>query len=305
MMRKVSTLPFAALGCAAFALLGAQNAAALENGVSPFPAGATSEYIAAMPPIPGLFAIQQTSYSSSDRLHDTHGDKLPVPFKMTARSTTTRLLASWGQFGDTNLYSQLVLPLVSLGLNVAGHSGNDKGLSNVTISPVVARWSLSREANVTAGLDIALRSGSYRADRMANVAVGYTSWQPVAAFRYNQPNGLDVGVSNRLLINQRNGDTGYRSGSAYVGEFTAGWNFGKWKVGAVGAYLNQFSDDKQGGVSIGNRMRSFAIGPSIAYNAGPVIFNVNYQRGIYAANTSRGNAIWANVAIPLWVKPGL
>lgn len=303
MMGKVPTLQWAAAGCTACVLLGAQNAQALEGGSSPFPAGSTGEYIAAMPPITGLFAVQQTSYTSSDRLYDTHGDKLPVPFKMTARSTTTRLLASWGQFGDTHLYSQLVLPLVSLGLNVAGHGDKDKGLANVTISPLVARWGLSPEANVTAGLDIALPSSSYHAERMANVAVGYTSWQPVFALRYNQPNGLDVGLSNRLLINQRNSDTDYRSGRAYVGEFTAGWNFGRWKVGAVGAYVNQFSDDKQGGASIGNRMRSFAIGPSIAYNAGPVILNVNYQRGLYAANTSKSNAIWVNVAFPLWAKP--
>lgn len=110
MMGKVPTLQWAAAGCTACVLLGAQNAQALEGGTSPFPAGSTGEYIAAMPPITGLFAVQQTSYTSSDRLYDTHGDKLPVPFKMTARSTTTRLLASWGQFGDTHLYSQLVLP---------------------------------------------------------------------------------------------------------------------------------------------------------------------------------------------------
>nr|WP_280189326.1 transporter [Delftia sp. PS-11]KAJ8745604.1 transporter [Delftia sp. PS-11] len=305
-MRKVLTLPLAAAGCTALALLGAQNALAMEGGVSPFPAGSTSEYIAAMPPIAGLFAVQQTSYTSSEQLNDAHGDKLPVPFKMTARSTTTRLLASWGtQLAGASLYSQLVLPLVSLDLSVAGHAGSDKGLSNVTVSPLIARWGLSPESNVTAGLDIALRSGSYRADRMANVAVGYTSWQPILAYRYKQSEGLDVGISNRLLLNQRNGDTGYRSGNAYVGEFTLGWNSERWKVGAVGSYVNQFSDDRLGGTSVGNRMRSFAIGPSIAYNAGPFMVNVNYQRGLYAANTSKSNAIWVNVAIPLWARPGL
>lgn len=302
MMCKVPSQVLRAASCMTLASLGAQSALALEGGVSPFPAGSTSEYIAAMPPIPGLFAVQQTSYTSSDKLYDLHGDKLPVPFKMTARSTTTRLLASWGKYGDTNLYSQLVLPLVSLDLNVMGHGGDDKGLANVTVSPVVARWGLSPESNLTAGLDIALRSGSYKSSNMANVAVGYTSWQPVLAYRYNKPNGLDVGISNRLLLNQRNSDTDYKSGNAYIAEFTAGWNFGRWKVGAVGAYLNQFSDDKSGGASVSNRMRSFAIGPTLAYNAGPVMVNVNYQRGIYAANTSKSNAIWVNFAIPLWAK---
>ena len=306
MKRNASTMPFAAAGCMAFALLGAQNAQAMEGGVSPFPAGSTSEYIAAMPPIPGLFAVQQTSFTSSTRLYDSNGDKVPVPFKLIARTTTTRLLASWGaQALGAGLYSQLVLPLVSLDLSVAGREGSDKGLSNVTVSPLIARWSLSPVANVTAGLDIALPSSSYKSDRMANVAVGYTSWQPVVAYRYNAPGGLDVGISNRLLLNRRNSDTDYRSGNAYVGEFTAGWNFDKWKVGAVGGYVNQFSDDKQAGAAIGNRLRSFAMGPSISYQAGPVMLNANYQRGLYAVNTAKSNSIWVNVAIPLWVKPGL
>lgn len=304
MMRKVPTQVLGAAGCMTLALLGAQNALAMESGVSPYQ-GSSGEYIAAMPPIPGLFAVQQTNYTSADKLYDLHGDKLPVPFKMTTRATTTRLLASWGKYGDANLYSQLVLPLVSLDLSVMGHGDDDKGLSNVTVSPLVASWRLSPESSLTAGLDIALRSGSYKSTNMANVAVGYTSWQPVLAYRHNTPNGFDFGISNRLLLNQRNGDTGYKSGSAYVGEFTAGWNFGPWKVGAVGSYVNQFSDDKQGGASIGNRMRSFSMGPSLAYNAGPVMINVNYQRGIYAANASKSNAIWVNVAIPLSVKPGL
>lgn len=296
--------PFVPAASAALLLLASQNAAAFENGVAPFLAGSSGEYIAAMPPIQGLFAIQQTSFTSADRLYGPDGKSLPVPFKQTARSTTTRVLASWGKVGNTNLYSQLVLPLVSLDLSVPGHSGKDKGLANVTVSPVMARWGLSPESSIVAGLDISLRSGSYNVNRTPNVAVGYTSWQPVLAYRYNKPNGFDFGLSNRLMLNQRNSDTDYRSGNGYVGEFTAGWNVGDWKFGVVGAYTNQFSGDKHAGANVGNRTRAFQMGPSIAYNGGPVRISASYQRNLYAVNAAKSNAIWFNVAIPLWVKPG-
>lgn len=305
-MSKGFTLTAAAVGCMTLALLGSQSACAFEGGISPFPAGSTGEYIAALPPIPGLFAVEQFNYSSSNGLYDNNGNKRPIPFKSSVYSATTRLLAAYPTTVlGANLYSQLVLPAVSLHTDVAGHSETHGGMSNITVTPVMLRWGLSPYANITTGLDISLPTGSYSPAR-TSVAVGYTSWQPVVAYRYNEPNGLDVGISNRLLLNQKNGDTAYRSGSAYVADFTAGWNFGKWKVGAVGAYLNQFSDDRQNGAVVGgNRSRSFAVGPSIAYNAGPFSISVNYQRGIYAVNTAKSNALWVNVAIPLWVKPTL
>lgn len=290
---------------AALTVLGAgsmQSAQAFESGISPFPTGSTSEYIAALPPIPGVFAVEQFNYSSSDGLYDNQGNKRPIPFKSDAFSSTTRLLASYGvEFLGAKVYSQLVLPVVSLHTDVAGQGETHNGLSNVTVTPLLLRWDVAANTNVTWGFDFALKSGAYDPAR-TSVAVGYNSYQPVLAIRHNDPDGLDLGISNRLLFNDKNSDTDYRSGSAYVADFIGGWNFGKWKIGVTGSYLNQFTDDSQNGSSItGNRARSFAIGPTVAYNAGSFSINMNYQQGLYAANTARSNAVWINFAMPLWL----
>lgn len=288
--------------CALLTMAAWPAAYAFEGGVSPFPAGSSSEYIAAQPPMAGLFAVEQFNYSSSNGLYDNNGNKLPVPFKSSAFSATTRILASYGvEWMGAKVYSQLVLPVVSLHTEVAGHSETHNGLSNVTVGPFMLRWDIAPHTNITSGLDIALETGSYSPAR-PSVAVGYTSWQPVLAMRHNNPDGLDLGISNRLLINERNSTTNYRSGTAYVADFIGGWNVGKWKFGVTGAYLNQFTDDSQNGIEItGNRARSFAMGPTIAYNGGAFNINMNYQRGLYAANTAKSDAIWLNVSIPLWV----
>ncbi|MGN8086387.1 SphA family protein [Ralstonia sp. 22086] len=293
-----------AAGSITLAALAPQAAHALEGGVSPYPVGAAGTSIAAMPPIPGVFLLEQFSYSFANGLYGNTGEKLPIPFRSSAPVVTTRLLASYTvtMFG-ANVYSQLVVPVVSLHTDVAGQSERHGGLSNITVSPVILKWSVTPSLAVVTGLDFALATGSYSPTR-PSVAVGYTSIQPVFAVRYNVPDGIDLGITNRLLINRENGDTGYRSGTAYAADFTAGWNFGKWKVGVAGGYLNQFADDKINGTTIaGNRARSFGIGPSIAYDAGPISINLNYQQGVYAANTAKSSSIWLNVAIPLWAKP--
>jgi hypothetical protein len=284
--------------------LGSQNACALEGGVSPYPAGAVGTNIAEMPPIPGLFALEQFNYSFSNGLYGNNGEKLPIPFRTSAFSATTRLLASYPfTVLGANVYSQLVLPFVSLHTNVFGQKDTQNGLSNITLSPVILSWKLAQNLTFTSGFDIAFETGSYSPTK-PSVAVGYTSLQPVVSLRYNAPNGIDVGLANRLLINRENGDTSYRSGTASVSEFEAGWNIGKWKLGLVGAYLNQFTDDRQNGsVIANNRAKTLALGPSITYDGGAFNINLNYQQGLYAANTSKSNAIWLNIAIPLWAKP--
>ncbi|MGN6261131.1 MAG: SphA family protein [Ralstonia sp.] len=293
-----------AAGCMTLAALASNTANAFEGGVSPYPAGAAGTSIAAMPPIPGLFVLEQFSYSHSNGLYDNSGNKLPIPFSISAPSMTTRLLAAYPvTVLGAGLYSQLVVPVVSLHTDIVGQSQRHNGLSNITVSPAILKWSVTRNLAIVTGFDIALANGAYNQDR-PSVAVGYTSWQPVFSFRYNVPDGIDVGMTNRLLINRENGDTGYRSGSAYVADFTAGWNFGKWKVGVVGGYLNQFTDDRLNGATVANnRARSLALGPSIAYDAGAFNININYQQGVYAANTSKSSAVWLNIAIPLWAKP--
>lgn len=291
------------VACMMLALWGAQSAHAFEGGVSPFPVGSTGEYVAGMPPIPGLFVLEQVHYTSSKGLYDNQGNKRAVPFEMGTFSATTRILAAYPTtVMGAQLYSQLVIPVVSLHTDIAGHSERHNGVANLTVSPAVLRWNLAPHTHMVTGLDIALPNGPYDPGH-PSVSTGYTSFQPVLGFRHSDPSGLDVGLVNRLLINRENDSTQYRSGRGYVAEFVAGWNFGPWKASVVGSYLNQFSDDKQNGVAIkDNRARSFAMGPSLNYNAGPFSVSVNYQRGISAANMSKNNVFGIGLTIPLWIK---
>ncbi|MGC2777543.1 MAG: transporter [Bradyrhizobium sp.] len=298
-----------------------QGAFAAENGTTNYPAGSPGVFVGTFPPIPGLFAISQTSYTSSNGLYDGHGNKLPIPFKLSAVSETARFLASYpGEFFGAHVYSQLVVPFVHLDSSNPGGTFQANGFSNLTVSPVILHWALSPMQSVTLGLDIMPNTGTYSARRPLNVGTNYTTIAPVFAYRYADPKGFEFAVSPRLLLNGTNTDSvnaftqqtqQYRSGDALAVDFNAGYNIGAWKLGFVGGYTHQYQDDKvngtkafnAAGVQDGNRFRALNAGPSLTYNAGAFQINLNYQHTFYVENGTRSETVWANIAFPIWV-PG-
>lgn len=278
----------------------AHQAEAAENGSLAYPPGSTSIFVASFPPIAGVFGITQFNYTTSSGLYDNNGNKRPIPFGLHTPSETIRLLASYGTslFG-AKMYSQLVVPIVHVNQTVFGQDSVANGVSNITISPLILSWTLPHHQTAVVGLDIATATGSYSQNQLS-VAQGYTSFQPVFGYRYNNPAGLDIGATTRLLFNTTNGDTDYHSGSAVVIDYIAGWHLGRFELGAVGAYSNQFAGDTANGIGISNEYRAFKVGPSLTYNAGPFLLNLNFQQDVYIENGAKTRSLWFNVALPLW-----
>ncbi|MBU1170233.1 MAG: transporter [Proteobacteria bacterium] len=292
---------------------------AAEDGALNYIPGAPGSVLGEFPPIPGLFVIAQTSYTSSDALYDHHGDEIKdLDFNLDAWAQTFRFLASyphkvWG----ANIYSQLVVPMVSVdtSASVDTHSPagvvslfdeDDRGLGNLTISPIILNWQQAESHQYfTAGLDIALEKGaSYTKDKHVNAGTGYSTIMPVLAWRYDDPDGLDFGVKANVMFNMENDYTHYDTGDMLSLEFIGGWNLGKMKVGLIGAYTLQYEDDESNGSEVADsKMKSLVIGPSIAYSMGPLIINLNYQKGILAENGPMTDTLWLNIALPLYVPP--
>ncbi len=298
-------------------LLISVNAMAAESGPVNYPAGSPGALVGEFPPIPGLFFVSQTSFVSGRGLFDGDGNEVG-DFEMDAWAETFRFLASYPTtILGANVYSQLVLPIAKVDQSFSMHGfsiGDDKdaGLSNVTVTPLLLNWHRGN-SHYTVGLDIALKGFNYDEDNFTNVATGYNSVIPVVAYRYDKPNGLDIGGRASIVYNFENSDTDYKSGALLALDLFGGWNFGKWQVGITGGYTQQLSDDSGSGydaleamhqVSNGNRMKELKLGPSITYNSGPMIFEVNYQRGLIAENTIKSDSIWFNFTMPLYV-PGM
>lgn len=288
---------------------------AAEHGALNYPHGSPGVLLGEFPPLPGLFLVAQTTYATSDGLYDGDGDEIrDEDFEMETWVETFRFLASYPtELWGARLYSQVVLPLVNVqtSLGVETPVGkmeifddDDSGLANITVSPLIMNWQF-RESHqyITLGLDLALEWGaSYDEEKEVNAGTGYTSIIPVAAYRYDDPSGLDAGIKANLMFNLENDATDYESGDMIALDFYAGWNIGKWKVGVVGGYSNQFEADEQYGVKVDeSEMMALNIGPSLSYSAGPFIINFNYQKGVAAENISLNDYCWFNVTVPLYV----
>jgi hypothetical protein len=307
---SVAALVFA---CAGNEALGA------ENGVTNYPAGAPGVFIGAFPPIPGIFALSQTNYTSGSGLYDGNGNKLPIPFRVSSISETARFLISYPtDLLGAHVYTQFVLPFVHLESSNPGGKFSADGFAGLTVSPVILQWSLAQFQSFTLGLDIATNTGTYSPGASLNVGTNYNTIMPTVAYRYFDPKGFEFAVAPRLLFNDTNTESvnqftrlqqEYRSGDALVVDFNAGYNFGPWKAGIVGGYTHQFADDTVNGVKAfnaagvqdGNRLRTLAFGPSLAYNAGTFQVNVNYQHTFLVENGTKSDSVWANISFPIWV----
>jgi hypothetical protein len=298
MKRCLKHLSQAGLAAVIVGQLSAATLAA-ENGVTNFPAGASGGMISGLPPVPGIFVMNQVNYSSADALYDANGKKLPILFDLSSRADTVRLLAAYpAEIFGAKVYSQLVFPVVHLETKPFGHRQAADGLANVTVTPAILSWTNGPQ-HFTVGLDIATSWATYDATKLS-VGNGYSSVVPTIGYCSDVPNGFAFRVLARLEFNSENDATSYQSGTALIVDGMVGWNFGDWKLGLVAGYTQQLEDDKLNGVSIGNRLKQLALGPSISYRAGPYIFNVNYQPNLYAENGANVSTLWANVALPLW-----
>lgn len=295
------------LAAGASACVAVQLAQAAENGGAPYPPGAGGPYTGGIPHFPGLYLLNQINLFSLDRLVGPTGDKLPVPFHGSGAAEVARILYVYPITlpGNGVLATEIVPVATNLNLRAGGFSQSETGVSSFIVSPLIGNWQINQNIRAGAGFDVAFPVDRYRANALTNVSPGYISFQPVLTARYDDPNGLSVGIQPRFAINTQNNTTKYRSGSSFEMDFGAGWNFGKWQPGIVGGVWHQFTDDKLNGSSApfngfsGNRGQILNFGPSILYSNGPLTFNVNYQHGFFARNTARSDTVWLNVTVPL------
>ena len=287
-------------------------ALAAENGVLNYPAGAPAIFIGEFPPMPGLFMASQTSYTYADALYNSKGNKLAVPFKLAAEAETLRFLASYpAELFGAHLLSQLVVPMVHLDLKVpnfgpgpASFSDTGTGFGNITISPLIMSWNLSRTQHVALGLDIATEAATYSATKIA------LGWQRIhfvhadAGLPLRRPHRVRFRYCAAVIVQYQEHHNKLPDRHGADRRSQRGYNIGKWKLGVAGGYTQQLEDNSVNGVNIGNRLKQFALGPSITYTSMPYIFNLNWQPSLYAENGAAVSSIWANVALPLSVGGG-
>ena len=273
-------------------------AMAAENGNSQASLGSAQFFAGAFPPYPGVYFLSQTSIYSSNRLNDGNGNKIPINFKVTSVAEALRFLyVTPVEIAGGRLITQLVVPLVSLDVTTPAGTARRFSLADM-VGTFGISWNLDRKNAVVLGMDIAAPTGAYDAANAASPGLNHWSFQPTVGYHYSDPEGLEFGITSRLVFNTRNDATGYTNGNEWAVDYAIGWNFDKLRVGAVGYYYQQFTNDTgPGAPADGHRGRAFALGPSLSYAFSQKLqVSASWQHEFVAENRAQGDAVWINLA---------
>lgn len=291
------------LAVAGLAALTVTSTFATENGGSTWPLGLENFVVAAIPP-PGFYGMVFGNYYRADKLKDGQGNTIPVAFDVRAAVIAPRLVWVTDQkvLGG-QLTFHAVAPLVDLKVAVAGTSQNKAGLGDVVFGPVLG-YHHSQALHSIAVLDITAPTGRYNKNDLANTGRNYWSIRPMYAMSYIDPVGFNGDFIAMYNHNLKNKDTDYKSGGEFIVDYSLGWGIGSGlTLGVGGHFYRQVSDDKQGGVTVGNdgnKGRSFAIGPNLKYDSGKGWFvTVKWQKESGVRNKAEGDALWVKAVFPL------
>ncbi|MGY4494510.1 SphA family protein [Pseudomonas sp. TE3610] len=272
-----------------------------EGGGSSYPMGAENYLTGAMPP-PGWYAQVFAESYRADRLLDKQGHKAVNDFHLSADVIAPRLIWVTNQKllgGD--LAFHVNVPLVDLKVDVNGQHQRKTGMGDIIFGPALG-YHYSEKFHAIYALDIFAPTGRYDRGDLANLGRNYWDFEPIAAFSYVDPAGINADIKMMYDFNQRNRDTDYRSGQEAHADYSLGWGFGNgWVVGVGGYVYRQTTDDRQNGDRVeDNKGRAFAIGPSIKYSSASGWFvTAKWQQESDVRNRPEGDAYWVKFTLPL------
>lgn len=302
-------IPKLLVSAAALTLAGAAHS--VESGAPITPFG-VFDFGAGMLPPPSDVAtvgVRAAFYSASE-LRDTNGKVSPVGIKLKVNSAalaivkTTDIPLLGGTYGFSavvpylDMSNRLTIPTPGGPMPL---KGTNAAVGDVTIAPVMVKWTPSPGLFVNGRLELQLPTGSYRAERLINTGANHWTASPAVAFTWIGPSGLEVSSNIQINFHSKNKDTQYQSGVEYQHEFAIGQHVGPWTLGVGGYLYQQLSDDKVNGAKFqdGNRSRVMALGPAISFfelgSDWPLIWAHAYKE-FGARNRSQGTQVAVRAA---------
>lgn len=302
-------IPKLLVSAAALTLAGAAHS--VESGAPITPFG-VFDFGAGMLPPPSDVAtvgVRAAFYSASE-LRDTNGKVSPVGIKLKVNSAalaivkTTDIPLLGGTYGFSavvpylDMSNRLTIPTPGGPMPL---KGSNAAVGDVTIAPVMVKWTPSPGLFVNGRLELQLPTGAYQAERLINTGANHWTASPAVAFTWIGPSGLEVSSNIQINFHGKNKDTQYQSGAEYQHEFAIGQHVGPWTLGVGGYLYQQLSDDKVNGAKFqdGNRSRVMALGPAISFfelgSDWPLIWAHAYKE-FGARNRSQGTQVAVRAA---------
>jgi len=284
----------------------ASSVEATENGLTSYPVGVNTVLNGVLPPPGETEFFNYTLYYNAGKFAGPHGESLVSGFHLNMFADAPRVVHTWGTtFGPFTVSSGAIVPLVHLGLDTPGGSGNRTGLGDIILEPWLIDYANpSRTFFAFLATNVAVPSGSYSANRVANTGRNVFALIPHISTTWFPTPAVEISTTTLVEISSPNSETRYHSGAIASLEYVVGYSLdSKVQLGLQGYLLKQFTDDKINGTPVGAdgfRGKAVAIGPQLRYmwsHAAGIVFK--YQREFDVRNRPQGNKFWMELCLPL------
>lgn len=201
----------------------------------------------------------------------------------------------------------LSIPLVSLEQSAFGNTTSQRGIGDITISPLNLSWMLQPGIFVSTGLSLKLPTGSFDI-APGSVNLGNNATSVALDFGYSYlRDGWNLSAHANYIMNGENPDTNYTSGNVLLVNWTAMKDLGGYSIGPVGYFRKQVTGDKNNGAFYGGttsgRSEQHGIGLGLSKRFGPMEVNVNYVHDFHVKNVAGGDKLMVNFSMPLGGRP--
>lgn len=292
-------------GAAGLALLVAcAPARAMEAGQSPYLKGYTDFGTGILPP-PGV-ALRNDLYvyNGAERsqvpqgqatahlktVTDIVGLTVSTPLEVFGARYAFAVRGAWSDLSaDQTLAPPRPRPTTS-------RDGRLDAFNDVVVSPLVLGWQAGN-LHWIFSVPVRLPVGAYDKSRVVNAGRNVFAAIPQLSVTWLDPtSGWEVSGAALYAVSSNNPDTSYKSGDILHVDLAVGRMLTpQFKLGVVGYYAQQLSDDSGTGAIYGpRRMRVLGIGPaasfSFALNGVPMTLVAKYYREFDAQNTTEGDA---------------
>jgi hypothetical protein len=296
--------------------VGAPPAWAEEGGGSVYVPGTFNDFAAGVIGPPGVYLRTDVTVYDADIEARPLGGRVDAGISEVLQLNLVKLalIPKAKLLGGTPTLSFVlpVIPVVDADARVAAGdfarfgSGNTGGFGDIFILPAI-NWTMGNH-HLQLGVGINAPVGRYSKDRVVNLSRNYWAYDPQITYTYlDSRSGFDLSATAGVLINDRNKDTDYRSGTAVHVDATVGKHFTSGLAIGITGYAYQQVDDDEGFIPSflppGFRGSAAGIGPAfsapIPSNKGAIVVTGKWLHDIEATNRLRGDTFMLSLAAKL------
>ena len=294
-----------------------------QGGTGHYISGATASFIDALPGKSGwvvesiFMNYDNGTYDAAHGLPFGGNIALNVTVNASAESPLVMYSPSFKVLGGNPSFAVLV-PYVwvdveargTIDINGVKHTAtrSDKvnGIGDIEFWPLMLGWT-NHDFKYDVRCGIYAPTGEYDKTRLANVGLGYWTFEPEVTFSWlSSKIGTEISVFTGMDFNTENTDADYQSGDIFHIDGTVAQHlplFGGFAgVGANGFYYKQITGDSGSGARLGSfEAQAYGVGPALSYvrkvGRTDLAFEAKWLPQLNVKNTTKGDYVWVKVAL--------